>query len=55
MTFSIVGRCVSTGQFGVAVSSSSPAVAARCAHARAAVGAVSSQTHPAKSALTEVA
>lgn len=29
--------------FGVAVSSSSPAVAARCAHARAGVGAVASQ------------
>ena len=43
MTFSIVARCVKTGMFGVAVSSSSPAVAARCAHARAGVGAVSSQ------------
>ncbi|MCE2517911.1 MAG: DUF1028 domain-containing protein [Alphaproteobacteria bacterium] len=43
MTFSIVARCAETGQFGMAVSSSSPAVAARCAHARAGVGAVSSQ------------
>lgn len=43
MTFSIVGRCARTGMFGVAVSSSSPAVAARCAHARAGVGAVSTQ------------
>ena len=43
MTFSIVARCARTGQFGVAVSSSSPAVAARCAHARAGVGAVASQ------------
>ncbi|MDX6804546.1 DUF1028 domain-containing protein [Terrihabitans rhizophilus] len=43
MTFSIVARCNRTGMFGVAVSSSSPAVAARCAHARAGVGAVSSQ------------
>ena len=43
MTFSIVGRCDATGQFGIAVSSSSPAVAARCAHARAGVGAVASQ------------
>lgn len=43
MTFSIVARCAGTGMFGVAVSSSSPAVAARCAHARAGVGAVSSQ------------
>lgn len=43
MTFSIVARCPDSGQFGMAVSSSSPAVAARCAHARAAVGAVASQ------------
>ncbi len=43
MTFSIAARCAETGKFGVAVSSSSPAVAARCAHARAGVGAVSSQ------------
>ncbi|MEZ5931652.1 MAG: DUF1028 domain-containing protein [Alphaproteobacteria bacterium] len=43
MTFSIVARCAETGVFGVAVSSSSPAVAARCAHARAGVGAVASQ------------
>lgn len=43
MTFSIVGRCARTGQFGVAVTSSSPAVAARCAWARAKVGAVATQ------------
>ena len=43
MTFSIVARCVERGQFGMAVSSSSPAVAARCAFARAGVGAVASQ------------
>jgi uncharacterized Ntn-hydrolase superfamily protein len=43
MTFSIAARCPETGQFGIAVSSSSPAVAARCAHARAGVGAVASQ------------
>ena len=43
MTFSIVARCASTGLLGVAVASSSPAVAARCAHARAGVGAVASQ------------
>ncbi len=43
MTFSIVARCAETGMFGVAVSSSSPAVAARCAYARAGVGAVASQ------------
>ncbi|MGI3901427.1 MAG: DUF1028 domain-containing protein [Janthinobacterium lividum] len=43
MTFSIVARCTSTGLFGVAVASSSPAVASRCAHVRAGVGAVASQ------------
>ena len=43
MTFSIVARCARTGMFGVAVSSSSPAVAARCAYAQAGVGAVASQ------------
>jgi uncharacterized Ntn-hydrolase superfamily protein len=43
MTFSIVARCERTGMFGMAISSSSPAVAARCAHARAGVGAVASQ------------
>jgi uncharacterized Ntn-hydrolase superfamily protein len=43
MTFSIVARCDRTGMFGVAVSSSSPAVAARCAYALAGVGAVASQ------------
>lgn len=49
MTFSIVARCARTGQFGVAISSSSPAVAARCAFARAGVGAVATQnvTNPA--------
>jgi Uncharacterized conserved protein len=43
VTFSIVARCAETGSFGVAVTSSSPAVAARCAYARAGVGAVASQ------------
>ena len=43
MTFSIAARCELTGQFGVAVSSSSPAVAARCAHVRPGVGAACSQ------------
>lgn len=43
MTFSLVARCADTGMFGVAISSSSPAVAARCAYARASVGAVASQ------------
>lgn len=43
MTFSLVARCPETDMFGVAISSSSPAVAARCSYARAGVGAVSSQ------------
>ena len=43
MTFSLVARCADTGMFGVAISSSSPAVAARCAFARAGTGAVASQ------------
>jgi uncharacterized Ntn-hydrolase superfamily protein len=43
MTFSLAARCATTGRFGIAISSSSPAVAARCAHARAGVGAVCSQ------------
>ncbi|MEE4188995.1 MAG: DUF1028 domain-containing protein, partial [Roseobacter sp.] len=43
MTFSLVARCAATGMFGMAISSSSPAVAARCAYARAGVGAVASQ------------
>ncbi len=53
MTFSIVARCARTGQFGMAISSSSPAVAARCAHVRAGVGTVASQniTDPALGAL----
>src|SRR5271154_6634476 len=43
MTFSIAARCVRTGMFGVAIASSSPAVAARCAHARTGAGAVATQ------------
>jgi uncharacterized Ntn-hydrolase superfamily protein len=43
MTFSIAARCMETGVFGVAVCSSSPAVAARCAFVRAGVGAALSQ------------
>ncbi|MFT4008421.1 MAG: DUF1028 domain-containing protein [Nocardioidaceae bacterium] len=43
MTFSLAGRCARTGRFGAIVSSSSPAVAARCAWARAGVGAAMSQ------------
>ena len=43
MTFSIAARCDRMGMFGMAVASSSPAVAARCAHARAGVGVVATQ------------
>ncbi|MDQ0092987.1 DUF1028 domain-containing protein [Paeniglutamicibacter psychrophenolicus] len=42
MTFSIVARD-QHGRIGMAVSSSSPAVAARCTHLRDGIGAVSSQ------------
>ena len=49
MTFSLVARDAATGAFGIVISSSSPAVAARCAHTRAGVGVVASQnvTNPA--------
>jgi len=43
MTFSIIGRSPRADQFGVAIASSSPAVAARCSHVRAGVGVVASQ------------
>ena len=43
MTFSILGLCPRSGMLGMTVSSSSPAVAARCAHARARVGVVATQ------------
>lgn len=54
MTFSLVARCADTGMFGLAISSSSPAVAARCSFARAGVGAVASQnvTDPSLGPLT---
>ncbi|MFJ4145106.1 DUF1028 domain-containing protein [Pseudomonas sp. NPDC089734] len=43
MTFSIAAHCPETGQLGIAISSSSIAVGARCPWLRAGVGAVSSQ------------
>jgi uncharacterized Ntn-hydrolase superfamily protein len=43
MTFSIVGRDPRTGALGMAVTSSSPCVGARCIHLRDGVGAVTSQ------------
>jgi uncharacterized Ntn-hydrolase superfamily protein len=54
MTFSLIARCARSGQFGMVISSSSPAVAARCAHVRAGLGAVASQnvTDPALGPLT---
>ncbi len=49
MTFSLAARDSATGSFGMVISSSSPAVAARCLHLRPAVGAAASQnvTNPA--------
>lgn len=43
MTFSIVARSTDARLYGVAIASSSPAVAARCAYARATVGAAATQ------------
>jgi uncharacterized Ntn-hydrolase superfamily protein len=43
MTFSIVARSPDAAFFGIAIASSSPAVAARCAHVRAGAGAVATQ------------
>jgi uncharacterized Ntn-hydrolase superfamily protein len=43
VTFSLLGRCERTGRLGMVISSSSPAVAARCAHGRPGVGLAASQ------------
>lgn len=43
MTFSIAGHCRKSGAFGVAITTSSIAVGARCPYARAGVGAVATQ------------
>ncbi len=43
MTFSLTARCAASGMFGIVVTSSSPAVAARCAWVRGNTGAVASQ------------
>jgi uncharacterized Ntn-hydrolase superfamily protein len=43
VTFALLGRCADTGRLGMAISSSSPAVASRCARVRAGVGVASSQ------------
>jgi uncharacterized Ntn-hydrolase superfamily protein len=49
VTFSLAARDHATGAFGLVLSSSSPAVAARCLHLRPGVGAAASQniTNPA--------
>lgn len=43
MTFSLIGRCGRTGRLGAVVTSSSPAVAARCVWARQGVGVAATQ------------
>ena len=43
MTFSVTGRCARTGAFGIAITTSSIAVASRCVWGRAGVGAVATQ------------
>ncbi|NVN00400.1 DUF1028 domain-containing protein [Arthrobacter sp. SDTb3-6] len=43
MTFSLVAHDTQTGAFGMVVTSSSPAVAARCVHLRQGVGGAASQ------------
>lgn len=49
MTFSLTGRCTRTGMFGIAITTSSIAVASRCPWTRAGAGAVATQnvTNPA--------
>ena len=43
MTLSLTARCARTGDFGITITSSSPAVAARCAWVRSGVGAACTQ------------
>ena len=43
MTFSICGRCATSGMLGVAITTSSICVGSRCPWVRAGVGAVSTQ------------
>lgn len=43
MTFSIAARCPDTGMFGMAITTSSTAVGARCCYAKAGVGAALTQ------------
>ncbi|MBS1877919.1 MAG: DUF1028 domain-containing protein [Actinobacteria bacterium] len=43
MTFSLLGRCQRTGRFGIALTSSSPAVPSRCAYVATGVGVATTQ------------
>jgi uncharacterized Ntn-hydrolase superfamily protein len=43
MTFSVAARSEDASLFGIAIASSSPAVAARCVHLRTSIGAVATQ------------
>ncbi|HYF09057.1 MAG TPA: DUF1028 domain-containing protein, partial [Acetobacteraceae bacterium] len=43
MTYSLLGRCARTGQFGATVATSSLAVGSRVPHAAAGVGAILTQ------------
>src|ERR1700722_13713547 len=43
MTLSLIARSADSRLFGMVIASSSPAVAARCAHARAGTGVVATQ------------
>jgi uncharacterized Ntn-hydrolase superfamily protein len=43
VTFSLIARDATQGLLGMVIASSSPAVAARCAHARAGIGVVATQ------------
>jgi uncharacterized Ntn-hydrolase superfamily protein len=44
-TFSVVGRCSRTGKVGVGIATRALAVSARCPHAKANVGAVTTQAY----------
>lgn len=43
-TFSVVARCLETGELGIAVASAVPSVGSMCMYSRAGVGAVSTQS-----------
>ncbi len=52
-TFTIIGRCAESGHLGVAITTSTPAVGARCPLVRSNLAAVASQAH-ANPALTRM-